>query len=43
MVEHIKHLLGLCGEPHGLIYYLLSAGGISTLIIYLKTKIFKNG
>tara|TARA_R100001082_G_scaffold2428_1_gene2143 strand:+ start:2312 stop:2443 length:132 start_codon:yes stop_codon:yes gene_type:complete len=43
MIEYIKHLLGLCGEPHGLIYYIFAAGGISTLFIYLKTKMFKNG
>jgi hypothetical protein len=43
MIEYLKHLLGFCGEPHGLIYYILTAGGISTLFIYFKTKFFKNG
>ena len=23
MIETIKHFLGLCGEPHGLVYVLM--------------------
>jgi|TARA_R100000995_G_scaffold52368_2_gene25404 hypothetical protein len=38
MIETIKHFLGICGEPHGLIYMLLSASGISGLIAYIKYK-----
>jgi len=39
MIETIKHLLGLCGEPHGLTHMLLMFGGsISGLFVYLKLK-----
>ena len=38
MIETIKHLLGICGEPHGLLYTILSLSGISGLITYLKIK-----
>ena len=39
MVETIKHLLGLCGEPHGLMYFLLLFGGsVSGMFAYLKQK-----
>tara|TARA_R100001594_G_scaffold115894_1_gene150803 strand:+ start:201 stop:326 length:126 start_codon:yes stop_codon:yes gene_type:complete len=37
-VESIKHLLGICGEPHGLVYTLLTFGGASTLFAYIKFK-----
>ena len=37
-MELIKHMLGICGEPHGLIYYVLSASGLSTFILYTKLK-----
>ena len=40
MIESIKHLLGLCGEPHGLAYYLLFGGAfVSGMIAYLKSII----
>ena len=39
MIEAIKHLLGICGEPHGLLYILMTVGGITTLIRYIKLKI----
>ena len=39
MIETIKHLLGLCGEPHGLTHILLMFGSsISGLFVYLKLK-----
>jgi hypothetical protein len=41
MIEYIKHLLGLCGEPHGLIFTLKSLftiGGLLLVINYIKTK-----
>ena len=37
-METIKHLLGICGEPHGLLYTLFTLGGLSTLLTYLKVK-----
>ena len=39
MIEAIKHLLGLCGEPHGLIYILFTASGLTTLLAYIKLKL----
>ena len=40
MIEAIKHLLGFCGEPHGLAYYLLFGGAfVSGIITYLKSII----
>ena len=42
MIEAIKHLLGLCGEPHGLIYILFTASGLTTLLAYIKLKLKKN-
>jgi hypothetical protein len=39
MIETIKHLLGICGEPHGLLYVLMTVGGVSTLTRYIKLKI----
>jgi len=45
MVEYIKHLLGLCGEPHGLIFTLktlFSVGSLSFLIYFFKYKITFN-
>ena len=41
-METIKHLLGLCGEPHGLIYIIFTFGGISSFIAYIKSKTNKN-
>ena len=38
MMETIKHLLGLCGEPHGLLHILLGLGGITALINYIRNK-----
>lgn len=43
MIEAIKHLLGICGEPHGLLYILMTVGGITTLIRYIKLKIKREG
>ena len=41
MLEAIKHLLGFCGEPHGLAYYFLFGGTfVSAIITYIKL-IFK--
>ena len=39
MIEAIKHLLGFCGEPHGLIYILFTASGLTTLFAYIKLKL----
>tara|TARA_R110002020_G_scaffold61473_5_gene165376 strand:+ start:1983 stop:2123 length:141 start_codon:yes stop_codon:yes gene_type:complete len=40
MIEAIKHLLGFCGEPHGLAYYILFGGTfVSAIITYLKSTI----
>tara|TARA_R100001244_G_scaffold114067_1_gene84492 strand:+ start:486 stop:656 length:171 start_codon:yes stop_codon:yes gene_type:complete len=40
IIEAIKHLLGFCGEPHGLAYYLLFGGAfVSGIITYIKTII----
>jgi len=41
MIETIKHFLGICGEPHGLLYMLLSTTGISGLIAYLHSEYIK--
>ena len=41
MIEFFKHILGLCGEPHGLIHIILTFGGISAIIKYIKLKTFK--
>ena len=38
MIETIKQLLGLCGEPHGLLHILLGLGGITALINYIRNK-----
>tara|TARA_R100001443_G_scaffold67217_1_gene76045 strand:- start:250 stop:429 length:180 start_codon:yes stop_codon:yes gene_type:complete len=38
MIEYLKHLLGICGEPHGLIYTIFSFGGISAFLTYLKFR-----
>tara|TARA_R110000787_G_scaffold246295_1_gene352039 strand:+ start:520 stop:660 length:141 start_codon:yes stop_codon:yes gene_type:complete len=41
MLEAIKHLLGFCGEPHGLAYYIIFGGTfVSAIITYIKL-IFK--
>jgi len=40
-VEFLKHILGLCGEPHGLIHIILTFGGISAIIKYIKLKMHK--
>ena len=39
MIESLKHFLGLCGEPHGLIYIILSIGSISSFFAYIKYRI----
>jgi len=36
LIESIKHLLGLCGEPHGLLHVLVTFSGLSVIIAYLK-------
>ncbi len=38
MIETIKHLLGLCGEPHGLLHAILTLGGITALLNYIRLK-----
>ena len=41
MIEYIKHLLGLCGEPHGLIFTLkslFSLGALTLIVNYIKTR-----
>jgi len=41
MIEYLKHLLGLCGEPHGLIFTLktlFSIGGLSLVVSYIRRK-----
>jgi hypothetical protein len=38
MIESIKHFLGLCGEPHGLLYTILSISSFSGFLAYLKYK-----
>ncbi len=41
MLEYVKHLLGLCGEPHGLIFTLktlFTIGGLSVIAHYIRTK-----
>ena len=40
-METIKHLLGLCGEPHGLMHYLFTFGGLTALLTYLKLRRIK--
>jgi len=40
MIETIKHLLGFCGEPHGLAHIVLTGGTlVSAIIIYIKSII----
>lgn len=39
MIETIKHLLGICGEPHGLLYAILTLGGVTTLMNYIRLRI----
>ena len=40
MIETIKHLLGFCGEPHGLAYILLTGGSfLSGVFYYVLYKI----
>ena len=39
MIESLKHFLGLCGEPHGLLYSLISIGGVASLLTYFKYKV----
>ena len=38
MLESIKHLLGLCGEPHGLAHMLYALGGLLGTICYGMIK-----
>ena len=38
MIDTIKHLLGLCGEPHGLLHIIFTLGGVTALINYIKLK-----
>ena len=38
MIDTIKHLLGLCGEPHGLLHIIFPLGGVTALINYIKLK-----
>jgi hypothetical protein len=39
MIESIKHFLGLCGEPHGFIYTILSIGSVSSFLAYIKYRV----
>ena len=40
MIETIKHLLGFCGEPHGLAHILLTGGSfLSGILHYLRNTI----
>lgn len=32
-MEEIKHMLGLCGEPHPSILWLISSGGVILYVI----------
>ena len=43
MIEYLKHLFGLCGEPHGLLYLLMTTGGITSVFIYLKSRFNQDG
>jgi hypothetical protein len=36
MIDTIKHLLGLCGEPHGFLYVIVTFGGLKMFIEYIK-------
>ena len=38
MIDTIKHLLGLCGEPHGLAHMLYAFGGLLGTLGYVTTK-----
>ncbi len=41
MLEYVKHLLGLCGEPHGLIFTLktlFTVGVLSVIANYIRKK-----
>jgi len=38
MIDTIKHLLGLCGEPHGLVHMLYAFGGLLGTLGYVTTK-----
>ena len=40
-MEAIKHFLGLCGEPHGLLHYIFTLGGFTALITYFKMRRIK--
>ena len=42
MIEYLKHIFGICGEPHGLLYVILSVGGLTSLYTYIKIKIKRN-
>ena len=41
MIESIKHLLGLCCEPHGLMHYMFTLGGLTGILTYLKMRRIK--
>jgi hypothetical protein len=43
MIEAIKHLLGFCGEPHGLAYILLTGGGFLSGVFYYIVNKIKGG
>jgi len=42
VIDTIKHLLGLCGEPHGLLHAILTLGGITALLNYIRIKVRGN-
>ncbi len=41
MIETIKHLLGFCGEPHGLAYILLTGGSFLSGVFYYILYVIK--
>ena len=42
MIEYLKHIFGICGEPHGLLYVILSVGGLTSLYTYIKIRMKRN-
>jgi hypothetical protein len=40
MIDFLKHILGLCGEPHGLIFWIIT-GTSAVIILPLKELYYK--
>jgi hypothetical protein len=40
MIEFLKHILGLCGEPHGLMFWIVT-GTSALIIVPLKGLYYK--